>query len=119
MRRTQTAIIISSKTKQDQEKLQKAINTMPTLTAKDGTRTLTPMALLTSVQKGLEKAELNKRIRQENNDLDGTHGKLNRANRSDQNHTKMRLRILGLNEVLYRGTRVSHNLLQVLPLWPQ
>lgn len=71
MRRTQTAIIISSITRQEQERLEKGIETIQTLTAKDSTRTVTSMALITGIQKGIEE-ELFRRIRQGNNDLDTT-----------------------------------------------
>lgn len=66
VRRTQTAVVISSKTKEDQTSIKEKIVKNTTITVKDGSRNIAPMALITGVQKGFNEEDLFKAANQEN-----------------------------------------------------
>ncbi|CAH1109910.1 unnamed protein product [Psylliodes chrysocephalus] len=74
IRRTQTAVVINTKTREEQKHLLKKLENVEKITAKDGTRTQSPMILITGVQKGKSEEELLSNIKQENEDLDELFG---------------------------------------------
>lgn len=70
IRRTQTAVIINTKTREEQKQLLTKLENTEKVIAKDGTRTQSPMILITGVQKEKTEEELLTNVRQENEDLE-------------------------------------------------